>query len=416
MKFALNGALYPRLQAGDVERGGEDRAGRSRGRVPRLHERHGVGEVSCRQASTGTHGRGGTRNESHSLGIWPAHRSSSGRRRRGRSQATARSATPPRSPTDFIEVTASPDGNWAQARATRYVLADKLADRVMKAAKVEAFERLADSDRGRCCSDSQCSHPLRSAWATVFDVPLLAGDHVTDEDGTGFVHTAPGHGREDFDIWMENAARLKARGIDTDHPLHRRRRRALHQGRAGLRGQARHRRQGQQGRRQRRRHQGAGRRRHDHRARPAQAPVPALLALQEAGDLPQHAAVVHRHGQAHEDAGPRRQSDAARGRAAGHRRDRVRAGIRAEPAARHGGVQARLGDLAPARVGHAHHRVPAQGDGRGDPVGQLRQVGRADGAHPRRHDARRAPTPGSRPARASASSQASSTTPPTGSR
>ena len=34
------------------------------------------------------------------------------------------------------------------------------------------------------------------------------------------------------------------------------------------------------------------------RARPPQAPVSALLALQEAGDLPQHAAVVHRHGQA----------------------------------------------------------------------------------------------------------------------
>ena len=38
----------PRLQAGDVVRGGEDGAGRSRGRVPRLHQRHGVGEVSCR--------------------------------------------------------------------------------------------------------------------------------------------------------------------------------------------------------------------------------------------------------------------------------------------------------------------------------------------------------------------------------
>ncbi len=37
-----------RLQAGDVERGGEDGAGGSRGRVPRLHQRHGVGEVSCR--------------------------------------------------------------------------------------------------------------------------------------------------------------------------------------------------------------------------------------------------------------------------------------------------------------------------------------------------------------------------------
>jgi isoleucyl-tRNA synthetase len=31
-----------------------------------------------------------------------------------------------------------------------------------------------------------------------FDVPLLAGDHVTDDAGTGFVHTAPGHGADDY--------------------------------------------------------------------------------------------------------------------------------------------------------------------------------------------------------------------------
>ena len=36
--------------------------------------------------------------------------------------------------------------------------------------------------------------------------------------------------------------------------------------------------------------------RHAHRARPPQASISAFLALEEAGDLPQHAAVVHRHG------------------------------------------------------------------------------------------------------------------------
>ena len=49
MKFAANGTLVSRQQAGDVERGGEDRAGGSRGRVRGLHQRYGVGEVSgCR--------------------------------------------------------------------------------------------------------------------------------------------------------------------------------------------------------------------------------------------------------------------------------------------------------------------------------------------------------------------------------
>ena len=50
-------------------------------------------------------------------------------------------------------------------------------------------------------------------------MPLLAGDHVTDDTGTGFVHTAPGHGREDFDIWTRKRARsLPRRGINTAIP------------------------------------------------------------------------------------------------------------------------------------------------------------------------------------------------------
>src|SRR4029077_16339318 len=40
----------------------------------------------------------------------------------------------------------------------------------------------------------------------------------TDDTGTGFVHTAPGHGREDFDVWMANARELEARGFNTTIP------------------------------------------------------------------------------------------------------------------------------------------------------------------------------------------------------
>ena len=46
----------------------------------------------------------------------------------------------------------------------------------------------------------------------------LAGDHVSDDTGTGFVHTAPGHGREDFEIWTSNARALEARGISSTIP------------------------------------------------------------------------------------------------------------------------------------------------------------------------------------------------------
>ncbi|MGV0817381.1 isoleucine--tRNA ligase [Martelella sp. AMO21009] len=65
-----------------------------------------------------------------------------------------------------------------------------------------------------------CEHPLKGfGFGYNFDVPLLDGDHVTDDAGTGFVHTAPGHGREDFDAWMEKARELEARGISAKIPF-----------------------------------------------------------------------------------------------------------------------------------------------------------------------------------------------------
>ncbi len=44
-----------------------------------------------------------------------------------------------------------------------------------------------------------CAHPLRGRGYD-HDVPLLFGDFVTIDAGTGFVHIAPGHGEEDFDL------------------------------------------------------------------------------------------------------------------------------------------------------------------------------------------------------------------------
>src|SRR5207302_5158929 len=64
-----------------------------------------------------------------------------------------------------------------------------------------------------------CEHPLKRFHPGYsFGVPLLVGDHVTDDAGTGFVHTAPGHGRDDFEVWTANAAKLAARGINTAIP------------------------------------------------------------------------------------------------------------------------------------------------------------------------------------------------------
>ena len=115
----------------------------------------------------------------------------------------------------LYEVTGTPDGNWA-SRGEKYVLADKLAAEVFAKAKVETFIRLHDVD---CSKIVSTTHPLRGlADGYQFEVPLLDGEHVTDDTGTGFVHTAPGHGLDDFGIWMDSGRMLAARGIDTTIP------------------------------------------------------------------------------------------------------------------------------------------------------------------------------------------------------
>ena len=65
------------------------------------------------------------------------------------------------------------------------------------------------------------SHPLAGMKVDGYDftIPLLCGDHVTDEAGTGFVHTAPSHGRDDFEIWMACAKQIDGMGISTQIPF-----------------------------------------------------------------------------------------------------------------------------------------------------------------------------------------------------
>ncbi|MEE2690610.1 MAG: isoleucine--tRNA ligase [Pseudomonadota bacterium] len=77
----------------------------------------------------------------------------------------------------------------------KLIVADGLWESVKAAGKIAEANRLADVDP----AGFVCAHPLKGYHGGYeFDVPLLAGDHVTDEDGTGFVHTAPGHGQEDY--------------------------------------------------------------------------------------------------------------------------------------------------------------------------------------------------------------------------
>src|SRR5215472_15348072 len=116
----------------------------------------------------------------------------------------------------LYQVVDAPSDNWAKV-GDRFLLADKLAVDVLRQARVTAFKQLAPIATEKL-SGLLCDHPLKSLGGYDFAVPLLPGDHVTEDTGTGFVHTAPGHGRDDFDLWTANAAKLTAQGINTTIP------------------------------------------------------------------------------------------------------------------------------------------------------------------------------------------------------
>jgi isoleucyl-tRNA synthetase len=115
----------------------------------------------------------------------------------------------------LYKVVDAPADNWVKT-GELLILAEKLAEAVFKQARVTSFEKVRAVD-ARVLAGMTCDHPLKGRGYD-FPVPLLAGDHVTDEDGTGFVHTAPGHGRDDFEIWIANRAELQNRGINPAIP------------------------------------------------------------------------------------------------------------------------------------------------------------------------------------------------------
>jgi isoleucyl-tRNA synthetase len=123
----------------------------------------------------------------------------------------------PRVAYGLYEVTAAENDFGPQA-GEKLIFADALAEDSFAKAKLQ-FKRLRDVTADELAAMT-LAHPLKGLGDSyAFPVPLLAGDHVTDDAGTGFVHTAPSHGREDFDVWMDAASELRAKDIDTAIPF-----------------------------------------------------------------------------------------------------------------------------------------------------------------------------------------------------
>jgi isoleucyl-tRNA synthetase len=77
------------------------------------------------------------------------------------------------------------------------VLATELADKVLARAGVTESRRVAEAN-GAQLEGLQLKHPFYDRI-----VPVILGDHVTLDAGTGAVHTAPGHGQEDFVVGLK---------------------------------------------------------------------------------------------------------------------------------------------------------------------------------------------------------------------
>ncbi|MEO0990526.1 MAG: class I tRNA ligase family protein, partial [Pseudomonadota bacterium] len=107
----------------------------------------------------------------------------------------------------LYEVTGRPEECWARI-GDRYILADKRAHDVMGRARLDAncYRRLCDITP-EDLAKIQLAHPLAGAegadgeWDDLRD--FRAADFVSDEEGTGFVHCAPSHGMEEYELYRD---------------------------------------------------------------------------------------------------------------------------------------------------------------------------------------------------------------------
>jgi len=106
-------------------------------------------------------------------------------------------------------VSIHPDFEYARVRVGSeiWIMAHELVSRVMAQVGVEKYEVL-ESVEGRLLQGLRYRHPLLEEVPIhrEHDTPnhtLVSSGHVTLEEGTGCVHTAPGHGPEDFTVGKE---------------------------------------------------------------------------------------------------------------------------------------------------------------------------------------------------------------------
>ncbi len=95
-----------------------------------------------------------------------------------------------------VAICVGPKFNYALVKCgdEYYVMAEELCKGVMETAGIESYEVIG-SIKGSELEFMKAQHPFLDRESLV-----ILGDHVTLESGTGCVHTAPGHGVDDFEV------------------------------------------------------------------------------------------------------------------------------------------------------------------------------------------------------------------------
>ncbi|MCV2880479.1 isoleucine--tRNA ligase [Actibacterium sp. XHP0104] len=105
----------------------------------------------------------------------------------------------------LYRVDATEDESWTTP-GDLYIFADALAEDALTKSRVTAHTRVRDVAADELGALT-CKHPFNGLEGADgfwdYDVPMIDGDHVTDDAGTGFVHTAPSHGADDYDAFVK---------------------------------------------------------------------------------------------------------------------------------------------------------------------------------------------------------------------
>lgn len=111
------------------------------------------------------------------------------------------------------------DGMSLAVPGEKIILVKEAVEAVCAEAKITSYE-IVDTFKGADLIGSVLKHPLHEGGYD-FDVPLLAGDFVTTDQGTGFVHCAPSHGEDDWKLGMANGLQVPDNvadnGVYRDH-------------------------------------------------------------------------------------------------------------------------------------------------------------------------------------------------------